>query len=238
MSALTQTPSIAILGAGKLGLVLAGLAQSAGFTATIAGSGDPAPIALTVEIFAPGVAVATAADAIAGADLVILAIPLGKYRTLPAEALRGALVIDAANLWPEVDGIRPDLEDPATSTSEIIQGYLEGARVVKAFNHVGYHDLQDEAREHGATDRIAVAVAGDDAEAVAAVAAVVDALGFDPVTLGTLADGVRLEPGSPVFGADVSADALRALIRRFPDSDRGRQVIAARGTLPEPALAR
>jgi predicted dinucleotide-binding enzyme len=220
--------TIGILGAGKVGTVLGRLAVAAGYTVLIAGSGAVSEIALTVEVLVPGAVAITAAEVASDADVIILGLPLGKYRSIPASLLAGKLVVDAMNYWWEVDGIRDDLTDPRISSSELVQAFLPDSRVVKAFNHVGYHELDEGPRAVGAPDRKAIAIAGDDSADLDAVSALVSAFGFDPVVAGSLHDSISLEPGSELFGADLPAEDVRAALSRFPTSERGRVVAAAR----------
>ncbi len=207
-----MTATVGILGAGKVGTVLARLAARAGYRVLVAGSGAPQKIELTVQVLAPG-AEATTADVVAAeSDIVILALPLGKHVQLDAAALRGKVVADSMNYWWETDGHREDLGGEGVNTTRLVASHLEGARIVKAFNHMGYHDLEDFAQPAGTPGRRAIAVASDDADAAAQVAALVDALGFDPLVLADLDAGIALQPGHPAFGANTSREELLGLV--------------------------
>lgn len=209
---MAKNKTLAILGAGKLGIVLTQLALRAGYNVFIAGSGDPARIALSIKVLTPGAVAAWTADAIDHADIVILALPLGKYRMVPADKLQGKLVIDAMNYWWEVDGKDSEFNNPATSSSEIVQDFLSGAHVVKALSHMGYHHLLDESKPAGDAGRKAIAIAGNNDTDNEAVASLVNDLGFDPVIIGPLSRGLVLEPGHALFGANVDASTLKQVV--------------------------
>jgi 8-hydroxy-5-deazaflavin:NADPH oxidoreductase len=200
---------IGILGAGKLGTVLARLAVAAGYEVRIAGSGDPKFIALTVDVFAKGALATTAAEAIDGAQLVILALPLHRVESLPVESLAGHIVVDAMNHWEPVDGPLEEYTGAPGGTSSVVATKLPGARVVKALSHVGYHDLDAHARDER---RIALGIASDDKQAADAVAEFVRTIGFEPVVLGNLAAGAALQSGSLAFGAALERDSLERIV--------------------------
>ncbi|MFW2514657.1 NADPH-dependent F420 reductase [Demequina sp. SO4-13] len=228
MTSTTDLTTLGVIGAGRIGRAIAVLGRAAGLEVRVAASRPPEQIRAEVEAAAPG-ARAVSVEEAARADIVVLAIPMGRYRQLPVDALQGALVVDAMNYWWELDGARPDLDDPTTSTSEILQAHLAGSRVVKALGHVSGYALEELARPAGDPDRLGMAIAGDDADDVAAVGVLIDALGFEPVPAGPLAEGVRFEPGTELFGADAGAEEAREMLARFWNSQRGRVVARARG---------
>lgn len=197
-----QRERLGVLGAGHIGPVIARLALSAGYPVDIAASGDPDDIALITELVIPGARSRWAGDAVADADVVVLAMPLHRFLDLDPGLLGGKLVIDAMNYWPASDGMLTAFEDGGSS--ETVARRLAGSTVVKALNHIGYHELEDQARPTGTPERKAVGVAGDDPTAVNAVARLVDRIGYDPVRVGGLAAGRVLQPGGPVFGITLS----------------------------------
>jgi predicted dinucleotide-binding enzyme len=195
---MTEPGRLAVLGAGHVGPVIARLAITAGHPVAIATSGDPEDIALITELVIPGAQPRWAADAVADADIVVLAIPLHRFLDFDPGLLNGKIVVDAMNYWPASDGVLKPFEDGGSS--ETVARRLAGSAVVKALNHIGYHELEDRARPAGTPDRRAAGVAGDDPVAVATIAGLVDRVGYDPVRLANLGAGRVLQPGGPVFG--------------------------------------
>ncbi len=150
---------LAVLGAGHVGPVIARVAIDAGYDVTIAGSGDPERIALALRFVVPGAEPAWAADAVAGSELVVLAIPARKFSAFDPAVVAGRIVVDAMNYWPVVDGIDELFEDRRFGSSEIVQRRLENSTVVKALNHLGYHELEENREPAGSTHRRALGVA-------------------------------------------------------------------------------
>jgi hypothetical protein len=202
---------LAVLGAGHVGPVIARLAVTAGYPVAIATSGDPDDLALIAELLIPGAEPRWAADAINDADVVVLAIPLHRFGDLSPALLAGKVVVDAMNYWPASDGALSAFEDGASS--ELVAARLPASAVVKALNHIGYHDLEDQTRPAFAPDRRAAGVAGDDPAALDAIAGFVDRLGYDPVRLGSLGAGRILQPGGPVFGVTLTRPEFERTIR-------------------------
>jgi hypothetical protein len=193
---------LGILGAGHIGPVVARLALRAGYPVDIAASGDPVDIALITELVIPGARPRWASDAAADADIVVLAMPLHRFLDLNPGPLSGKLVVDAMNYWPASDGVLTAFADGGSS--EIVATRLAGSTVVKALNHIGYHEFEEQARPAGDSERKAAGVAADDDDAADVVARLVNRIGYDPVPLGSLAAGKVLQPGGPVFGVTLS----------------------------------
>jgi 8-hydroxy-5-deazaflavin:NADPH oxidoreductase len=208
---MNEPTRLAVLGAGHVGPVIARLAVKAGYPVAIATSGDPENLALITELMIPGAQPRWARDAMAGADIVVLAIPLHRFGQIDPRLLDGKLVVDAMNYWPATEGVLEAFEHGGSS--EIVARRLAGSVVVKALNHIGYHELEARARPAGAPDRPAAGVAGDNLAAVATIAGLTDRIGYDPVRLDSLRAGRALEPGGPVFGVVLPPDVFERAVR-------------------------
>lgn len=203
------TQTIGILGAGKVGTGVARQALTAGYRVLIAASGAPKDIALIISVMAPGATAVTAEEAMAQADLVVLSVPLHKFRTLDPAALAGKHVLDTMNFWHDTNGDMPELED-APSSSEMVLAHIPEAHLAKSLNHIGYHELELDARPAGSADRRALAVATDNEATRAMVLEFVERLGFDAVDAGPLTNGTAFEPGTPIFTGSYGAAELAA----------------------------
>lgn len=214
---LAQT--VAIFGAGRVGTALARALVAAGYEVRVVGSGTVEGIELIVDVVAPRATAMTAADAVAGADIVILAVPLHKIDTVDPALLSGKVVVDVMNYWEPIDGRLADFAE-GSPTTPVVSTRFGDAQVVKAFNHIGYHDIDADVRAAGHPERRALAVAGDSEAAVALVLEMVHRVGFDAVDAGGLADSGVLEAGGPVFGVRLDRPGLESYLTNHAESVR------------------
>src|SRR5690242_1091639 len=149
------------IGSGNIGSTVARLAISAGHDVVLSNSRGPETLADLVGRLGPRARAATAAEAAAAGDLVVVTTPLKAYRDVPVEPLAGKVVIDTNNYYPERDGEFPELEAETTTTSELLQQHLQASHVVKAFNHIYFEDLASQGQPAGTPGRRALAIAGD-----------------------------------------------------------------------------
>ncbi len=209
---------LGIVGAGKLGTALARRALAAGYDVVISGSGPAQRIRLIVDVLAPGARAMTTEEVTLEADVIVLAVPAHRFKELDRHIFDGRILVDAMNYWEPIDGSIDELANAPYGTSSIVQSWFIGSRVVKGLNQLGYHDIDDGPRSPGARERIAVAVASDDRSAAARVIDLIDAMGFDALYVGDLAEGVTLEPDGSAFGVALSVHDLSRLL--WPEARR------------------
>jgi predicted dinucleotide-binding enzyme len=204
---------IGIVGAGKIGGTLATLFTQAGHQVALANSRGPETLADQVAALGPAARAVTATEAAAFGEVVVVAIPLGAYVELDPAPYAGKVVVDANNYYPSRDGHIAALDERRATSTGLLAEHLPGAHVVKAFNTIDYRNLATRGLPGApADDRMAIPVAGDAPAAKSVLGGLIDEIGFASVDAGTLADSWRQEPGTPVYGAEVTtAEALTLL---------------------------
>jgi len=201
---------IGIIGAGNIGGTLALRLTTLGHNVDVANSRGPQTLArLATETGATAV---TVADALRGADLVVVSIPEKNIPSLPHDLFAGTpsstVVIDTGNYYPQQRDGRIDAIEAGTPESRWVAQQL-GRPVVKAFNNIYAQHLRDLGKPAGTPGRIALPIAGDDDVAKGIVLRLIDELGFDGVDAGGLDESWRQQPGTPVYGTDFDAAGVR-----------------------------
>ncbi|MFE7723938.1 NADPH-dependent F420 reductase [Nocardia rhizosphaerihabitans] len=191
--------TLGLIGSGNIGSTVARLAVAAGIDVVLSNSRGPETLADLVAELGPRARAATPAEAAAAGDLVVVTVPLKAYQQVPVAPLAGKVVLDTNNYYPERDGAIAELDADTVTTSELLQRHLPESQVVKAFNNIYFEHLAELARPAGAADRSALPVFGDDPAAKIAAAHLIDALGYDVVDGGTLAESRRSQRDTPVY---------------------------------------
>lgn len=207
ISNMNDTLSVGLIGAGRLGGVIGRLAEEAGHDVLVADRPDSPHFSLVLGSLLPSARILPQADVLARADVVVLALPQSALPALDLTGVRG-VVVDATNAWDAAPAAGPGTR----IGPDWWAARWPGVPVVKTLNHLGYTKLLADARPAGAPGRRAMAVAADDAAALARGTQLVDSLGFDPVPAPAAAAGL-LEPGGALFGGRFDADGMAAVLR-------------------------
>jgi len=193
--------TIGIIGAGEVGSQLARAAIASGYDVVIANRRGPQTLGGLVAELGPGARAATAREAAAAGEFVIVAVPLKLVNDMPTDELAGKIVLDTNNYMPWRDGHYPMIDAGEKTEHELRQEHLPTSRVVKAFTHIQAPRLFSSASATGTPGRHALSVSSDHPEAVALVTRLYDQFGFDTVDNSPLSESWRSGPGQPAWNA-------------------------------------
>lgn len=201
---------IGIVGSGNIGGTLGILLGRAGYKIFFS-SRHPETLKMLVKDAGSNAEAGPVAEAIAFGDLVILSLPMKAFRELDdqtKEALKGKIVIDTSNPYPERDGLIAEeaKRDPG-GTGAFVARLLPGARIVRAFNTVYFEDLKRTINKDG--DTIGIPIASDDKEALEAAVHLVEQAGLDPVVVGGLSKSKMFDVGTAVYATSASAREIK-----------------------------
>jgi predicted dinucleotide-binding enzyme len=206
---------IGTIGAGKIGSTIGGLWVKNGHKVFFSDR-HPEDLKGLVANLGPLAQAGTVAQAVAFGEAILLTVPYGAIPQIGhdyATALKGKVVLDTCNAVPARDGaIAQEVEQNGIGVTT--QKYFPGARIVRAFNTMGSMYFAQEANRPD--PKLAVPIAGDDAEAVRIAAGLVRDAGFEPVVVGTLKDARLFQRGGPGYGQRVSAAELKKKLNLAP----------------------
>ena len=191
--------TIGIIGAGFIGSQVARAAIARGYDVVISNSRGPETLSDLVAELGSQARAATAAEAGAAGDFVVVTVPLKALAQIPVEPLAGKVVIDTNNYYFERDGHIEALDAKQATTSGLLQEHLPTSRVAKGFNHVMAKDITTDGTPAGTENRRALATSSDFDDAAQLVTDLYDQLGFDTVNVGPLSESWRVERDRPAY---------------------------------------
>ncbi|PLP97093.1 NADPH-dependent F420 reductase [Cupriavidus pauculus] len=197
---------IGVVGSGRLGGAVGSLLVKAGHPVMFA-SRHPDELKTLTDSLGPLAQAGTVAQAVAFADVILLAVPYGAVPDIGQQnRWQGKIVLDATNAVAARDGAIVD-EVKANGIGATTAKYLAGARIVRVFNFTGASEFTRES--HRKPPLMAVPMAGNDAEALSVAAGLVRDAGFDPVVVGGLSSADRFAPGGKLFRQMGTAEEFR-----------------------------
>ena len=199
---------IGIIGSGNIGGTIGGLWVKKGHSVFFS-SRHPDELKDMVTKLGSLAQAGTVEQAVAFGDVLFIAVPYGAIPQIGKDysaAMKGKVMLDACNAVSSRDGAVAD-EVERNGIGVTTQKYFPGVRIVRAFNTMSYMVF---AREANRPDpKLAIPIAGDDPQALQIAASLVRDAGFDPVTVGTLADARRFQRGQAGYGQQVTAAELK-----------------------------
>ena len=218
LSGLPLAARAAAAAAGKMKIGIVGSGRVGGTLGTVWANGGHAVMFSSLDLehdkklaagIGPNASAGSPREAARFGDVLLISVP---YHALPAvgkdlgELLKGKVVIDTCNPFTERDGevgAWAQKKGAGLASAEL----LPGARIVRAFNAVGYARMAEAAKRE---PRAGMPIAGDDAKAIAIVSGLVRDIGYEPVLVGSLAFGRHLVPRQPLAG-ERAPDEIRKI---------------------------
>jgi predicted dinucleotide-binding enzyme len=200
---------IGIIGAGHIGSTIGALWVKSGHPVMFS-SRHPEELKPLIDELGSLAHAGTVAEAIDFGDVILIAVPYGAYPQIGKDygtKLSGKVVLDAGNAVAARDGSALTAETKDEGIGLTSAKYLPGARIVRAFNSMGYKYFESEANRAG--DRMAVPIAGDDKDALSIASTLVHDAGFDPVVIGPLARAKDFSQGNSLYGLQLTAAEMR-----------------------------
>ena len=215
---------VAVIGTGMMGGALGTRLAELGYT-IVYGSRSPDSERVQELVARTGkeASAKSQIEATANADMIVLAVPWE-----PTEAIvkslpnvDGKIIIDAVNSMVRHDDGRLEISQSKPSAGEMIQSWAPDAKVVKAFNAVGFHIMADPSKAGGP---VTVPIASDHPDAKTKIISIIEDLGFEAFDAGALSQAYALESLAMLYRIPYfenrREDAIEFYFRHMPDAKK------------------